>query len=228
MIGLCVKQRERCATQADVDRFRSLPVANISDVMQRMSAAGSGLRPLHREGLLIGPAITVRTRPGDNLLVHKALDMAVPGDVIVVDAGGELTNAILGELMIAYAHHKGLAGIVVNGAVRDYAAIRSGTFPIFALGVTHRGPYKDGPGEVNVPISLGGMIINPGDLIVGDDDGVVSVPLDSLDQVHSAASAKHQAETRQLDAIAAGQNQRDWVDAALSKLGCPGVDAGRA
>lgn len=223
MTGLSVQQRTRCATTADVERFRALPVANISDVMHRMSAAQANLRPLHREGLLIGPALTVRTRPGDNLMVHKALDMAVPGDVIVVDAGGDLTNAILGELMIAYAHHKGVAGIVVNGAVRDYAAIRAGTFPIFAAGITHRGPYKDGPGEVNVPISLNGMIINPGDLVVGDDDGVVAVALDDLDRVHAAASAKHRAETAQLEAIAAGQNERAWVDAALINLGCPGV-----
>lgn len=224
MTGFCVKPRMSCATKADVERFRALPVANISDTMHRMVAGGASLRPLHREGLLIGPALTVQTRPGDNLMVHKALDMAVAGDVIVIDAGGDLTNAILGELMIAYAEYKGLAGIVINGAVRDYAAIRQGTFPIFAAGVTHRGPYKDGPGQVNVPVSIGGMVISPGDLIVGDDDGFVSVALTDLDRIHAAASAKFAAETAQMEAIRLGKNDRAWVDAALRKAGCPGLD----
>lgn len=224
MTGFCVQPRMKCASKADVERFRALPVANISDSMHRMIAGGANLRPLHREGLLIGPALTVQTRPGDNLMVHKALDMAVAGDVIVIDAGGDLTNAILGELMIAYAQRKGLAGIVVNGAVRDYAAISRGTFPIFAAGITHRGPYKDGPGQVNVPVSIGGMVINPGDLIAGDEDGFVAVALDDLDQVYAAASAKFSAETAQMEAIRNGTNDRSWVDAALRKSGCPGLD----
>lgn len=224
MTGLRVLQRQVCASPADIERFRTLPVANISDVLHRMSAASANLRPLHREGLLIGPALTVRTRPGDNLLVHKALNMAVAGDVIVIDAGGELSNAILGELMIAYAKYKGVAGIVVNGAVRDYASIRADDFPLYAAGITHRGPFKDGPGEVNVPVSLNGMIVNPGDLVVGDADGVVSVGLDELDAVYTEASAKHRKETAQLAAIAEGKNDRTWVEAALRRIGCPGVD----
>lgn len=224
MTGLCVKQRETAVSLAEVERFRSLPVANISDVMSRMSAGGARLRPLHREGLLIGPALTVRTRPGDNLMIHKALDMAVPGDVIVVDAGGDLTNALIGELMIAYARYKGVAGIVINGAVRDYAAISAGDFPIFAAGITHRGPYKDGPGEVNVPIALDGMVIHPGDLMVGDMDGLVAVSQGEVDAIYEAASRKHQAEEAQLEAIARGENPRAWVDKALRAINCPGVE----
>lgn len=224
MTGLCVKQRETAVSLADVERFRSLPVANISDVMSRMSAGGARLRPLHREGLLIGPALTVRTRPGDNLMVHKALDMAVPGDVIVVDAGGDLTNALIGELMIAYARYKGVAGIVINGAVRDYAAISAGDFPIFAAGITHRGPYKDGPGEVNVPIALDGMVIQPGDLMVGDMDGLVAVPQGEVEAIYEAASRKHQAEEAQMAAIARGENPRAWVDEALRAINCPGLE----
>lgn len=224
MTGFRVIQRGQCAGPDEVARFRGLPVANISDVMHRMSASAANLRPLHRSGVLIGPALTVRTRPGDNLMVHKALDMSQPGDVIVVDAGGDLTNAIIGELMIAYAKVRGVAGMVINGAVRDFATIAADDFPIFAAGVTHRGPYKDGPGEVNVPISLNGMVINPGDLVVGDADGLVSVPLDALDQVHASASAKHAAETAQLEAIANGTNDRSWVDRALIAQGCTGVE----
>ncbi|MBO9580820.1 MAG: RraA family protein [Sphingobium sp.] len=226
MIGFSVNQREKVASAADIERYRSLPVANISDVMNRMPAGGAQLRPLHKGGLLIGPAVTVWTRPGDNLMLHKALDMAVPGDVVVVDGGGDVTNALIGELMIAHARQRGVAGIVINGAVRDFAAISSGDFPVYAVGITHRGPYKDGPGSVNVPIAIGGMLINPGDLVVGDEDGVIAVPLASLDEVFAVASKKHAAEEAQMAAIARGENDRSWVDRALIAAGCPGIVAG--
>ena len=223
MIGLSVHQRTRSVTDADIERFRTLPVANVSDVMHRIPAAGPSLRPMHRAGALAGRALTVRTRPGDNLLIHKALDMAEPGDVIVVDAGGDLTNALIGELMVAYAKKKGVAGFVLNGAIRDYYSISQDDFPIFAAGVTHRGPYKDGPGEVNVPIAMGSLVIEPGDLILGDEDGVVGVPIDAVDVVYQAAHAKHLAEAAQLEAISAGKNDRRWVDETLAKLGCTGL-----
>ena len=226
MVGFRVCRRDRCVSDADIERFRSLPVANVSDVMNRIPAAGASLRPMHRGSVLAGRALTVRTRPGDNLMVHKALDMAEPGDVIVVDAGGDLTNAIIGELMIAYAKKRGVAGLVINGAVRDFAAISADDYPIFAAGVTHRGPYKDGPGEVNVPIALGSMVVAPGDLILGDADGLVAVPIDDVDRAYAAASAKHAAETAQMDAIAAGTNDRTWVDRTLVALGCAGLDDG--
>src|SRR3546814_6419581 len=103
-------------------------------------------------------------------MVHKALSMAAPGDVVVVDAGGDLTNAIIGEIMTATAERRKLGGIVIHGAIRDAESIRKGNFPIYAGGVTHRGPYKDGPGEINVTISLNGMVVQPGDLILGDED----------------------------------------------------------
>jgi len=224
MTGFRVCKRDRFVSDADIDRFRALPVANVSDVMNRIPAGGASLRPLHRGAVLAGRALTVRTRPGDNLMVHKALDMAGPGDVIVVDAGGDLSNAIIGELMIAYAKKRGVAGLVINGAVRDLAAIAADDYPIFAAGVTHRGPYKDGPGEVNVPIALGSLVIVPGDLILGDADGVVAVPIDEVDRVHAEASAKHAAETAQMEAIAAGTNDRSWVDRTLISLGCAGID----
>jgi regulator of RNase E activity RraA len=122
--------------------------------------------------------------------------------------------------MVAHAMQRRLGGIVINGAIRDSAELSAGSFPVFALGVTHRGPYKDGPGEVNVPISIGGMVINPGDLVCGDPDGFLSVPVDDVDTVFEAATKKHAAETKQMEAIRAGRNDRSWVDAALSKLGC--------
>ncbi len=224
-IGFRILQRAACASPALVQRARPLPVANISDCMSRMTAGGPRLRPMHAPGhLLCGPALTVKTRPGDNLMVHKAIGLAAPGDVIVVDAGGDLTNAIIGELMLAQMAKKGLGGIVINGAIRDSAAIRAQGFPVFAAGVTHRGPYKDGPGEINVAIALDGMVIRPGDLVIGDDDGLLCLPLEEAEAILAAAEAKQAAEQKQVAAIAAGTHDAAWVDAALRRLGCEGLE----
>lgn len=220
MLGFRVLKRQRKVSADMVARFKALPVANISDSMSRMVAGGPRLRPFHKGGVLAGPVTTVKTRPGDNLMVHKALDVAEAGDVVVVDAGGDLTNAIIGELMISYAIKRGLAGIVINGAVRDLGWISSHDFPVYAAGITHRGPFKDGPGEINVPISLDGMIINPGDLIVGDEDGLVCVPIDEVEKIYTATKSKHNAEEKQMADIHAGKNDRSWIDATLTKLNC--------
>lgn len=219
MIGFQISQRTRKVDAAAVARFRTLPVANISDSMARMTAGGPRLRPMHGGGALAGPAFTVKTRPGDNLMIHKALDLAEAGDVIVVDGGGDLTNALIGEMMVAHAMARGLAGMVLNGAIRDHDSIRAGTFPVFAAGVTHRGPYKDGPGEINVAVALDGMVIEPGDLVVGDGDGLLCVPFAQIDEVYKAAKAKNDAEQKQIVAIREGRSDRSWVDATLKKLG---------
>ncbi|MFJ3047769.1 RraA family protein [Herbaspirillum chlorophenolicum] len=223
--GFRILERQRKVADDVVQQFSAIPVANISDSMSRMTAGGARLRPLHRGGKLAGAAITVKSRPGDNLMVHKALDMAEPGDIVVVDAGGDLSNAIIGELMVAHAIQRRLGGIVINGAVRDLDAIQSGTFPVFAAGVTHRGPYKDGPGEINVPIAIDGMVIEPGDLVVGDSDGLLCVAYGDIAAVYAAAKAKNDAEAEQMAAIVAGRNDRSWVEASLTKLGCEFVPA---
>ncbi|MGV7213734.1 RraA family protein [Bradyrhizobium sp. UFLA05-112] len=220
MIGFRILKRRRAVSADVVERFRTIPVANISDSMSRMTAGGSRLRPLHRSGVMTGPAVTVKTRPGDNLMIHKAIDIAAPGDVIVVDGGGDLTNALIGEMMISHAQKRGLAGFVINGAVRDSAWIAEHDFPMFAAGISHRGPYKDGPGEINVPIAIDGMVIEPGDLVIGDNDGLLCVPFDHTETIHAAAAAKHAAEENQMVAIAEGRSDRSWIDAALKRLGC--------
>ena len=219
-IGFRIARRPHKVDAALVAKYKTLPLANISDCMSRMSAGGPRLRPMHGGGVMAGPALTVKTRPGDNLMVHKAIDMAEPGDVIVVDAAGDLTAAIIGELMATHAETRGVAGIIVNGAIRDSAVLRAGRFPVFAAGVTHRGPYKDGPGEINVAVALEGMVIEPGDLVLGDDDGVLCVPLDATEAVYAQARAKFEAEEKQRAAITAGTVDRGWVDASLTRLGC--------
>lgn len=220
MIGLQILQRTQCIDPRHVEAFRQIPVANVSDCMARMTAGGPRLRPMHRSGRLAGPALTVKTRPGDNLMIHKSLDMAQPGDVIVVDGGGDLTNALIGELMTAYAQSRGIAGFLINGAIRDLDVIGAGDFPVYAAGVTHRGPYKDGPGEINVPVAIDGMVIRAGDLILGDADGVLCVPIEHAEQVLTAACAKLEAEKKTLQDIAAGQLDTSWVDATLRRIGC--------
>ncbi len=202
-----------------VAEFAKMVTPHLSDSMERLYAGGPRLRPMHREGKLAGPAFTVKTAAGDNLLVHKALDSARPGDVIVVDAGGFLDNAIIGELMMTRAKQRGVAGIVIWGAIRDSAEIGAGTYPVFAAGVTHRGPYKNGPGEINVPIMMGGTPVNPGDIIVGDADGLVAVPQELAAQVLASAKAILAKETASMKQILAGTVDRGWVDKALKEKG---------
>lgn len=220
MQGLQILKRTRQVPDTYLQAFRGMPVANVSDCMARMTAAGPRLRPMHKHGYLIGSALTVKCRPGDNLMIHKALTMAQKGDVIVVDAGGDLTNALFGEIMTATAVAIGVAGIVLNGAVRDAEEIGQGEFPLYAAGVTHRGPYKDGPGEINVPIAIDGMVIQPGDLMLGDADGLLCVPYDSLQSVLEATLQKMDAEKKMLADIAAGKLDTAWIDATLRRIGC--------
>lgn len=222
--GFKVLQRKRQVSADIVARFAKLPVANVSDSMSRLTAGGAQLRPMHGGGVLAGPALTVKAPPGDNLMLHKAIALAQPGDVIVMDAGGDLTNALMGEMMLMQATRRGVAGVVINGAIRDAAYLRAQHVPVFAAGVTHRGPYKNGPGEINVPIAIGGMVIEPGDLVIGDDDGVLCVPFDQTEAVFKAATAKFDAEQRQIANIQAGTHDASWVDKQLRDLKCEGVD----
>jgi len=202
-----------------VAELAKMVTPHLSDSMERLYAGGPQLRPMHREGKLAGPAYTVKTTPGDNLLVHKALDSAQKGDVIVVDAGGICENAIIGELMMSRARQRGVAGIVIWGAIRDSAEIGAGTYPVYASGVTHRGPYKNGPGEINVPINMGGMAVNPGDIIIGDADGLVAIPQDQAERVLASAKSILEKETAAMKEILAGTVDRSWVDKALREKG---------
>jgi RraA family protein len=220
MIGLRILKRQRAVSLELAKLFLDVPVANVSDCMARMTAGGARLRPMHGGGRMAGPALTVKTRPGDNLMIHKALQLAQPGDVIVVDAGGDLTNALIGEIMVGDAIKRGLGGIVINGAIRDAAVLKEGRFPVFAAGVTHRGPYKDGPGEINVPIAIDGMVIEPGDLVIGDEDGLLCVPYAQAQALLDAANEKQVIEARMVAEIADGSYETPWVEATLKRLNC--------
>jgi regulator of RNase E activity RraA len=219
-IGFRIFPIEKRVSKEVVEQFREIPTPFISDNMNRIHAVGSNLTPYHKSGKLVGTALTVKTRPGDNLMVHKAIDLAEPGDVIVVDAGGDTTNAIVGEIMLKLAKKRGISGFVIDGAIRDSDAFKNDTFPIYAKGVTHRGPYKDGPGEINTPISIDGMLIHPGDLVVGDDDGIAVIPREEADEILKRAHAQGEREAAIMRAIEDETIDRTWIDKTLEEKGC--------
>lgn len=219
-VGFRVKRKMDRAPADLVAKYKEMPVANVSDSMSRMTAGGARLRPMHASGQLSGPALTVKTRPGDNLMLHHALDIAEPGDVIVCDGGGDLTNSLMGEIMLRQAIKNGVAGIILDGAVRDLDAFKEHNLPVFAAGVSHRGPYKDGPGEIGYPIAIDGMVIEPGDVMIGDWDGVLCVPKAHAADVLAATEAKNDAEVIQMAAIAEGTLDRAWVLDTMKSRGC--------
>ena len=219
-IGFRILERKKKVALDIAKEFLTLPVANVSDSMWRLTAGGSRLRPMHKSGQMAGPALTVKSRPGDNLMLHKAIDMAEPGDIIVCDAGGDLTNSLMGELMLAHAIKRGVGGFVLDGAVRDVEAFLEVNLPVFAAGVSHRGPYKDGPGEINVSVAIDGMVVEPGDLVIGDWDGVLSIPLDDVESILKKTNEKQAAEAVDMAKIEAGEWDRSWVDKTLKDRGC--------
>jgi RraA family protein len=210
-------RKNASAKQVDekiLQALRDLPVAALSDNMHR-NIGTSGLHPYHRPGKqsMAGTAVTARSRGGDNLTYLRALEFCSPGDVLVVDAGGDLNNAVVGGILSFYAAQIGLSGVVLDGAIRDVAEIRERDFPVYARGVTHRGPYKDGPGEINVPISVGGMVVNPGDIVVGDQDGLLAIPTDGVEQLIEKARAVLVAEEKTMAAMREGRWDRSFIDA---------------
>lgn len=161
------------ATQEMLAAFAAFPVATISDNLDR-SVGARGLKMMSQPRRMIGTAFTVKTAPGDNAWIHRALDVISSGDVLVVDGGGYEDRALIGEIMMRIAEARGAAGWVIDGAIRDLDVIASGDFPVFAHSSTHLGPYKNGPGALQVAVSVGGMVVQPGDIVVGDIDGVVA------------------------------------------------------
>jgi regulator of RNase E activity RraA len=192
-----------------IEGFRAAPTSIISDNLARLPGA-VGLKPYHRSGKLVGTAFTVRTRPGDNLAIHRALELVGPGDVIVVDGGGDETRALVGEIMKNIAQWRKAEGYVIDGAIRDVAAFAGDDFPCFARAVIHRGPYKNGPGEINVAVSIGGSVISPGDIVVGDEDGVVSFPAAGAVALLEAVRAQITREEETLKAIREGRYQGSY------------------
>jgi len=200
--------------------FRDVPAAIVAD-SAGVRVACSGLRAYHgRAGArLCGPALTVRVRAGDNLMIHKALLMAREGDVIVVDGQGELDRALVGGLMRTTAVAKRLGGFVIDGAIRDLDEWGDGRMPVYARGHTPQGPEKEGPGEINIAVACGGIVIEPGDLLIGDSDGVLSVPRGALDGLPERVTRHLQREAAIREQNARGEPDAGRIDRLLREKG---------
>jgi RraA family protein len=192
--------------------------------MFRTAAIHSSIRPVNRVPLC-GTAFTVRVPEGDNLMMHKALDLVQPGDVLMIDAGGGETRAIFGELMATYARLRGVAGIVVDGCVRDYDGLsQMEDMAIYAKGATPNGPYKNGPGEIGTVIQVGGRIVKPGDIVLGDADGVITIDPADAPAILEAVRGVEQKEAAIMETMLRdGTYIRPWVDEMLKALGCEGL-----
>jgi regulator of RNase E activity RraA len=211
-----------------VERFRGIPSSNINDMMNRLYNTDSSIKLLNSVGPLLGVAFTVKAPLGDNAMFHRAMDLAQPGDVLVVDGGGCEERSLAGEMMMTYAAKKGIAGWVVNGALRDLGGIKDCPIPIYGKCITPQGPYKNGPGEINVPVCCGGVAVLPGDIVVGDEDGVVFIRKDDAPYVIEKAIKKFAAETKKLKqyeevGLQGNNHEAEWIS-ALEEKGVEYID----
>jgi regulator of RNase E activity RraA len=201
--------------------FAEFETPAISDLLNRLFTMDPGIKPMTDPSTrILGPACTVKVFPGDNLMVHKSLDIAAPGDVIVVDTSASALTAVLGDLITTKAKQRGIVGFVVDGLVRDIDAILDlEGFAVFARGITPIGPLHRGPGEINFPIAAGGIVVHPGDVVVGDANGVVIVPRDGAGEVLERLRERSALEADYRAAVVRGDFSNAWVDAILADAG---------
>ena len=225
-IGFRIYTCRKMPDPAVVGGFSKLAAAPVADCMGRLSAMHPDVRRFSPRGaVLLGAALTVKARSGDNLMIHKALDMAVPGDVVVVANEGDRSHSSMGEVMFAHAVFRGIAGIVTDGAIRDVDSLEELPLLVYATGSTPAGPYKDGPGEINVPVSCGGQVVYPGDIIMGDSDGVIVIPAGDAKALLEQATAFTVADSAKSRAAREGKSDRSWIDKSLQAKGCEVIEA---
>ncbi|MDX0524482.1 RraA family protein [Sinorhizobium medicae] len=220
--GFVVNPRQSHLSTELIEAYRSVPVPHASDCMGRHTGA-RGLIAYHGEqpATIAGPALTVRIRPGDNLMIHLAIMTAEPGDVIVIDGGGDLSTAVIGGLMRTSALARGIAAFVLDGALRDVAEWKEGGVGAFARGNVHRGPSKEGPGALNVPVACAGLSVMPGDLILADADGVVAVPAADAESLLAKCRAHAERERAINEKNRTGEPDWDRFNTLLRQKGCP-------
>lgn len=207
-----------------IDEFRNFETPDISDMLNRLYTMCPEIHNLVNDKTIVGPACTVKVFPGDNLMVHKSLDIAKPGDIVVVDAGGSRMNGLIGDLISTKAKHRGIAGFVIDGLIRDIDGIREVGMPVFARGITPVGPLHRGPGEINFPVSCGGIVVNPGDIIVGDVNGVVVVRQEFAQDLILRLYKQRESLRDYIANVRKGIFSNDWVDAVLEANQCMIID----
>jgi 4-hydroxy-4-methyl-2-oxoglutarate aldolase len=193
--------------------------AIFSDINGRRGALHGRVQALRPRMKLAGPAFTIEVRPGDNLMIHAAMALAKPGDVLVIDGKGDQTSALMGTIMMTACRQLGLAGVVVDGAVRDSLEIDEMDYPVFSVGTNPNGPTKNNGGRIGHPVSVGGVTVNPGDFIIGDGDGVVVVEREVLAGLLPLAEHKVQAEAKRIAQIKEGNTSASWLNASLVAAG---------
>lgn len=218
--GFRIRTKIERADPAHVEALRQFPTPDICDLTNRLYAMSTRITNMVGDSVA-GTACTVKVYPGDNLMVHKSLDVAQPGDVIVVDTLGGRTNAVIGDMVASKARHRGIAGFIIDGLVRDIPDCEEVGLPIFAVGSTPAGPLHRGPGEINYPISCGGVVINPGDIVIGDRMGVAVVQRQHAEDLIARLTAKAERTKEYAEKVRAGVFSMDWVDAELERSACP-------
>jgi 4-hydroxy-4-methyl-2-oxoglutarate aldolase len=204
-----------------VQALGKIQTATLHEAMGKRGALPHSIRPVWPESAFCGVALTVKSRPGDNLMLHKAVQLAQPGDVLIVDNDGFLEAGLWGEIITVAAMQKGIVGLVTNGAVRDTLRIRELGFPVFSAGISIKGTTKAVPGKINHPICFEGVIVNPGDIVVGDNDGLVAIPPAEAEKLLAAALAKEESEAEVIKKIKQGQSTMDLLgfNEAYKRLG---------
>lgn len=203
-----------------VEKFKEFETPDVSDIMNRLYTMSPEIKNQVNDKRICGPACTVKVFPGDNLMMHKSLDIVKPGDIVVVDAGSSSMNGLMGDLIANKAKHRGIAGIVIDGLIRDLPGIKEVGMPVFARGVTPIGPLHRGPGEINFSISCGGIVVNPGDIIIGDMNGVAVVRLDFAEELLKRVIKQREKLQIYTENVKKGIFSNDWVDTLLDQDNC--------
>lgn len=200
-----------------LEQLRRVPSSVASDQMERFNFA-KGIRRMTSPdlGITVGRAFTVRTRPGDNLVIYKAAEIAMPGDILVIDGGGAEDRALLGEIFYNHLVASKVGGLVIDGMIRDATEIGAGPIPVFARGAAHPAPFKTGPGELRCPVAMGGTVVRQGDVIIGDADGVAIVPFERLAEVTAGSLQLMEDEKTKLARAAAGQADTSFLQTTLT------------
>jgi RraA family protein len=218
--GFMVRRNFDRPSKQLVEAFKQFDTTDVSDMLNRLYTMGSEIHNQVNNATLVGPALTVKCYPGDNLMVHKALDLAEPGDVIVIDASKSDTAAVIGDLVANKARHLGIAGFIVDGLIRDLQGVRECGLPVYAKGVTPFGPLHRGPGEINYPISAGGIVVKPGDIVTAGASGVTVVPKWAAEDILARLEKNRERLAAYVEGVKQGIFSNEWVDSQLNADGC--------